>query len=139
MSTPILADSAATVPQSAQPNKSANTTAPLSPTAKTNSTAKVAKNLLPRAEEVGRAVYKLLSAHITKHSATFLRGGDGSLHLVIEGKRIRLSPQSDVIGVAGLLFDTCNISSLTPGAQAGIQRLVVEGYRQAERMRLRNF
>jgi hypothetical protein len=100
---------------------------------------KTVGSLLPQSEKVGRAVYKLLDSHITEHGGTFLRGSDGSLHLLIEGKRTKLCPQRDEMGVAGLLFDACNISSLTPGAQAGIQRLVVEGYRQAGWMRLRNF
>jgi hypothetical protein len=94
---------------------------------------------LPRSEREAIIYKQRLSAYVKKHQGQYLRGEDGSLHLILDGHRIPLSFNRDNHQLAGLMIEACMVSSLTLGAQAAIQRLQVEAAKNASGMTFRKF
>ena len=63
----------------------------------------------------------------------------GSLHLILDGRRIPLNSEHENLAMAGLMLNACGVSTLSSAAQAAIQRLQVEAAGKTGKMRLRRF
>jgi hypothetical protein len=85
-------------------------------------------------------LYKMdLDDDIRKKKGQYLRGEDGSLHLILGASRIPLSFSRENIALARLMLEACNVSSLSPGAQAAIQRLQVTAQSSASSLTFKSF
>jgi hypothetical protein len=93
----------------------------------------------PRSEREA-IVYEVdLNKYIAKHDGRYVRADDGSLHLIVEDLRIPLAFDRKNHGLAKLMLDACDVTSLSPGAQAAIQRLQVRAQRSASGLSIRHF
>jgi len=79
------------------------------------------------------------SDQIQKVRGQYLRNDDGSLHVIIGGKRIALKNDPDNHDLNSLFLTVCNITTVTQTAKVAIQRIQVEAHRKASSMRLRKF
>ncbi|MGA8214320.1 MAG: hypothetical protein WB799_12060 [Candidatus Sulfotelmatobacter sp.] len=93
----------------------------------------------PPSEREARVYVISLDQYIRKHEGEYLRGEDGSLHLAMGGRRIPLSYNRENYALARLMLDACNVSTISAGAQAAIQRLQVVADAQASGITLRQF
>ena len=117
-------------------------TPPTQPTASQDKPAtnvKVPQQALTATEARAKCYARKLLAFVRKQLGLFLRDEHGSLHLILDGRRIPLTLGHDNLALAGLMLSACGVSTLSTAAQAAIQRLQVEAYRQAGKMRLRRF
>jgi hypothetical protein len=80
-----------------------------------------------------------LENYIREHRGQYLRDEDGSLHLIIGGRRIALDQNPNNHGLAGLMIQACEISTLSATARATIQRIQVKAYEGSSRICLRRF
>ncbi len=95
--------------------------------------------LLTRAERGGLICLRQLQEFISNHKGQYLRAEDGSLHLILDGRRIPLKYDRDGPELARLLIDACGITDLSSTAQTGIRRLLVEASQKAGPIRWRKF
>jgi hypothetical protein len=94
---------------------------------------------LPRTEREAIIYEQRLSGYIKKHRGQYLRGEDGSLHLILGGQRILLSSNHENHDLARLMIKACNVSLVTAGARAAIQRLQVQAVENASGMTFKKF
>jgi hypothetical protein len=86
------------------------------------------------------SIYELdLKNYIRDKKGLFISDEDGSLHLILNGRRITLDFDRNNREVARLMLDVCQVSILTPAAQSAIQRLQVYGSQETGKMKLRRF
>src|ERR1022692_4750821 len=90
-------------------------------------------------EQLARDHAEDLTSHIEIRGGQYLKDESGGLHLILEGRRISLDPRPDNYALIDLVLKACNVSTLSYAAKAALQRIQVEAYRQAGRMRLRKF
>ncbi len=83
--------------------------------------------------------YQSVSSYIKDHKGQFLRDSDGSLHVLLDGKRIPINLDRNNYPLAELFLKTRNISTLSSAAQSAIQRLQVAAAKEAGKIRLRRF
>jgi hypothetical protein len=102
-------------------------------------TRKNALTTAPRSEREAVLYAMNLDAYIKKNNGQYIQADDGSLHLVMQGRRTALSFDRNNHSLARLMLSACNVSSLSPGAQAAIQRLQVSAQQGASSIVLRNF
>lgn len=94
---------------------------------------------MPRCEREAKIYMQRLHAYIIKHKGQYLRGEDGSLHLILDGRRIPLLSSRENQELPRLMIDACGVSLVTQGAQAALQRLQVEAFKNAGGMTFRKF
>ncbi|HZY74557.1 MAG TPA: hypothetical protein VFE22_15720 [Edaphobacter sp.] len=78
-------------------------------------------------------------SYIKAHEGQYLRDTNNVLHILLEGRRIPLNFNRDNYSLAGLVLAACHVSTLSPAAQAAIQRLQVHAATEASRIALRQF
>lgn len=100
---------------------------------------KKARPSLPLSEARAKRYARKLTNQIRSKQGLFLRDESGSLHVILEGQRVPLNFAHDNHALAGLMLEACEVTTLSQAAQAAIQRLQVEGLKQAGNMRLRRF
>jgi hypothetical protein len=66
----------------------------------------------PRSEREGEAYHAALCKFIRKSKARYIRAEDGSLHLMLERRRIPLSVAHDNYDLAKLMLTVCDVSTL---------------------------
>jgi hypothetical protein len=81
----------------------------------------------------------MLVRYIRKKHGVFLRDEDGSLHVVIESRRIPLKYDRGSGLLADLMLEVCHVSTLSMAAQVAVQRLQVVALKEAGRMRFKRF
>ena len=94
---------------------------------------------VPRSELIGIVLERILRAYVEVKNGYFLRTEDGSLHLALGGRRIPLTYDRDNVGMAELMLEACNVTTLSAGAQAALQRFKVHAAPKAARSCLRFF
>lgn len=90
-------------------------------------------------EKQGRMIFEAVKRHLQSHAAKYLKDEDHSLHVILDGHRIPINNSRENIALAGLLLNSCGVSSLSSSAQSGIQRLMVHAQQQAGNVHLRRF
>ncbi len=90
-------------------------------------------------ERAGRALLLKIQYYIKDHKGQFLQGEDGSLHLVLEGRRIPLKYDRNDPRLASLLIEACDVTDLAAPAQAAIRRLQVAAHKRAGQIRMKRF
>ena len=95
--------------------------------------------VIPKAEREGRTYCLQLLDHIKKHNGIFVRHEDGSVHLIIAKRRVRLDFDYANHPLANLMLAACNVTTLSSGARAAIQRLQVHANQKSGKIRLRHF
>ena len=98
-----------------------------------------AKEKRANSEERGWEYAGMLVRYIRKERGVFLRDEDGSLHVVIEGRRIPLKYDRGSGLLADLMLEVCHVSTLSMAAQVAMQRLQVVALKEAGRMRFKRF
>jgi hypothetical protein len=93
----------------------------------------------PRCERSAFIIAAHVSDHIERRGGRYLRDEDGSLHLILNGKRIALKNDPENYALNGLLLDACGITAVTQVAKATIQRIQVKANEQASSISLRKF
>ena len=91
------------------------------------------------AEKAGASLAIKLYNLIKRQQGVFLRDEDGSLHVVVEGRRIPLKYDRDSSLLASLMLEACGVSTLSMAAQVALQRLRVDALKEAGRMRFKRF
>lgn len=76
---------------------------------------------------------------IDQRKGQYVKNEDGSLHVIIEGRRISLDSDPKNYGLARLLLKGCDLSTVSSVAKSTIQRIQLEADEKSERMRLRRF
>lgn len=94
---------------------------------------------IPYSERSALVTTWTLENYIREHRGQYLRDEDGSLHLIIGGRRIALDQNPNNHGLAVLMIDACGISTLSATARATIQRIQVKAYEGSSRICLRRF
>jgi len=96
-----------------------------------------AQAAIPRSEREA-VLYELqLNKFIRSRRGQYLRAEDGTLHLVLGSLRVSLAFDRDNHNLARLMLEACGVSSLSPGAQAAIQRLQVTAQKEATNLVIR--
>ncbi len=93
----------------------------------------------PRSEREAILYEMNLQAYINQRKGQYIRADDGSLHLIIGGKRIPLSFDRKNYSLATLMLDACQVTSLSQGSQGAIQRLQIKAHRNASSIVLKHF
>src|SRR5579863_3443413 len=94
---------------------------------------------IPRSEKEALFYESKLCAHIQVHKGRYLREEDGSLHIILGKQRIPLTKERNNWKLARLVLSACNVTTLTQGAQAAIQRLEVKAQEQATDLKFQRF
>jgi hypothetical protein len=91
------------------------------------------------AERRGYQYAQMLHSHIRKSGGVFLRGEDGALHVLVDGRRIPLNYDKDNELLASLMLEACHVSTLSMAARVALQRLRVGALKEAGRMHFKRF
>jgi hypothetical protein len=92
----------------------------------------------PRSEKDGEYFYNEILKKVEKEKGQYLRAEDGSLHLIIKkNNRVPLQYARDNLRLARFMLWACNVTSLSPAAQAAIQRLQTCAFFSAHNAKLR--
>ncbi len=95
---------------------------------------------VPRSERLGVIYHGMLSSHIRERKGQYIQLDDGSLHVVLDGRRIPLRFDRNNPELARLLLKATGIlTDLSTGAQAALRRLEVDALERAGRIRLKKF
>ena len=78
-------------------------------------------------------------AYIERHRGRFAKGEDGSLHVVVEGRRIPLDACQRNYEFKKLIIAAAGVSTVTPGARAAIERLQAAALSKADALLVRKF
>ena len=90
-------------------------------------------------EDLGVILYQQLIAYIDLHKGRFQRVADGSLHLLMSGPRIVINFDRANEGLARLVRQVCNKSTVSKAAEIAIQYLLIEGGKRASNAISRQF
>ena len=93
----------------------------------------------PRSENEGNLYELNLKAYIRQHKGQYIRADDGSFHVIMQGRRIPISFDRNNHHLAKLMLEACQVTSLSAGAQAAIQRLQIIAHTNASNITLKNF
>jgi hypothetical protein len=91
------------------------------------------------AERRGYRYAQTLHKYLKSKGGVFLRGEDGGLHVLVDGRRIPLNYDKDNELLASLMLEACGVSTLSMAAQVALQRLRVSALREAGRMHFKHF
>jgi hypothetical protein len=90
-------------------------------------------------EGPGEDLAKDLIQYVWRKQGQYLRHADGSLHVILDDKRIPINPSRDNLALAGLILAACNVSTRSQVAQVAIQRLQIHAAKNASRVHMRKF
>lgn len=93
----------------------------------------------PKFERQAFLATQKLRGFIEEKKGQFVKNEDGSLHIIIEGRRISLDSDPNNYGLARLLLEGCHFSTVSSVAKSTIQQIQVEADEKSDRMRLRRF
>lgn len=94
---------------------------------------------IPLSERQAVSYEVSLQRYLEENGGHFLRDEDGSLHIILNGRRILLNYDRTNGGTAWLMLQACGISNLSAGAQAAIQRLRVYADDKADKIHFKRF
>jgi len=100
---------------------------------------KMRKKSPPQSEKQAKQYFTKLQTYISKKEGQFLRGDDGSLHLIIDNYRIELNLEKENHGIAELMLLACSVGTYSQAAKAAIQRLQVKANRDKNILQLQKF
>lgn len=95
--------------------------------------------LLPKHERAAWQIATFTNDFIKRKGGQYLRDEDGSLYVIIEGKRVALNYDRENDGLGSLLFDACGVGSLSREAQSATQLIRIEAAKKAGKLKLRRF
>jgi hypothetical protein len=90
-------------------------------------------------EQYGELLAGYLKRYIAKNDGRYLRDESGALFVVLRGRRIALNRDPENYGLARLVLNAANISTLGGATQVAIQRLQVHADEEAKRLHFRRF
>jgi hypothetical protein len=124
-----------TTPTIVNPTAANSPAAPARPRASRANTSP--KSDAPLPEVQGQQYFNRLIAYIAKNDGRFLRNDEGDIFVLLDGREILLSHEN--VGLAGLMFAACNVSTVLAGGKIAIQRLLVYAQRAASETNFRQF
>jgi hypothetical protein len=80
-----------------------------------------------------------MSSHISHKKGLYFKDESGSLHIIIDGRRIELNFDRENYPLARLFLEGCTIGTTSQIAKATIQRLQVRADQKSPKVRLRKF
>ena len=94
---------------------------------------------IPPAERQASVYCTLMRNYIADHDGKYIQDEMGHLHLLLEGNRIPLTTSRDNYKLTDLMLRTCSVTTLSPGAQAALQRLATFAHRDSKVMHFKRF
>jgi len=78
-------------------------------------------------------------AYIKAKKGQYVRDTDGSLHVILDGRRTPLKCTRNDEALNRLMLEACDVSTISSAAQIAIQRVLVEAAQKAGRLKMRKF